>query len=113
MLNENGTEINDLNCFSQLNLNKNNKESIHIKIKEHRKSIKNIYENNKLFREIMPEIKKQSESKNLYNALIKNGLKYNSQIMRLIYRTISEINRKRIQRSAKEKKKKKNQYIVK
>ena len=110
MLNENETEINDLNCFSQLNLNKNNKESIHIKIKEHRKSIKNIYENNKLFREIMPEIKKQSESKNLYNALIKNGLKYNSQIMRLIYRTISEINRKRIQRSAKEKKKKKNLY---
>ena len=42
MLNENETEINDLNCFSQLNLNKNNKESIHIKLKEHRKSIKNI-----------------------------------------------------------------------
>ena len=83
--------VTDLNCFSQLEFNNKNKESIHNKIKEYRKSMKSTYEDEQLFEEIMPTIQKQSQMNNIYQALIKNGLKYNTQIVRLIYRTITNI----------------------
>ena len=53
----------------------------------------------------MPTIQKQSKINNIYQALIKNGLKYNSQIIRLIYRTIANINMRRSPLNKKEKKK--------
>ena len=90
----------DLNCFSQLNINE---ESIEDKIKKYKKEL----EHNKLFFDIMPEIK-HNEKKNIYQALIKNGLKYNSPLIRLIYKTISEVTRKDMRKSFEENKKEKN-----
>jgi len=95
----------DLNCFSQININE---ESIEYKIKKYRKDIKSEYEHNKLFSEIIPVIKKQSEKKNIYEALIKNGLKYNSSLIRLICKTINKIERKNLRKSFEENKKEKN-----
>ena len=105
--------VTDLNCFSQLEFNNKNKESIHNKIKEYRKSMKSTYEDEQLFEEIMPTIQKQSQMNNIYQALIKNGLKYNTQIVRLIYRTITNISMRKIQKNFIDKKKeKKNPYSL-
>ena len=111
MLNETAKEnYKDINCFSHLESINTNKESISTKIKQYRKNMEISYKNDQLFEEIMPTIQKQSKMNNIYQALIKNGLKYNSQIIRLIYRTITNINMRRIQKIEKEKKKEINPY---
>ena len=95
----------DINCFTQLDLNNINKDLMHSKIKEYRQNMKSAFEDEKLFEEIMPTIQKQTQMNNIYQALIKNGLKYNSQIIRLIYRTISNINMRTMHKNIAEKKK--------
>ena len=111
MLNETTKENNkDIKCFSHLTTINTNKESISKKIKEYRKNMEISYKDDQLFEEIMPTIQKQSKMNNIYQALIKNGLKYNSQIIRLIYRTIVNINMRGIQKTEKEKKKEINLY---
>ena len=94
----------DINCFTQLDLNNINKDLMHSKIKEYRQNMKSAFEDEKLFEEIMPTIQKQTQMNNIYQALIKNGLKYNSQIIRLIYRTISNINMRTMHKNITEKK---------
>ena len=107
-------EVNKINFFSKINSDKKpkNEGSVHDKIKLLRKNMKLDYEKDPYFSDIMPTINKQTKSKNMYQFLIRNGLKYNSPIIRLIYRTINELALKQQSPKSlnKEKEKKKNVY---
>ena len=106
MLNKTEKENNkDINCFTKLKTINMNKDFIHNKIFLYRKNMKSEYEHDNNFKEIMPIILKQSKMNNVYKALIKNGIKYNSRFIRLIQRTVDNIKNKRILKSYKEKNK--------
>ena len=95
----------DINCFTKLKTINMNKDFIHNKIFLYRKNMKSEYEHDNNFKEIMPIILKQSKMNNVYKALIKNGIKFNSRFIRLIQRTVDDIKNKRILKSYKEKNK--------
>jgi hypothetical protein len=106
MLNKTEKENNkDINCFTKLKTINMNKDFIHNKIFLYRKNMKSEYEHDNNFKEIMPIILKQSKMNNVYKALIKNGIKFNSRFIRLIQRTVDDIKNKRILKSYKEKNK--------
>ena len=106
MLNKTVKENNkDINCFTKLKTINMNKDFIHNKIFLYRKNMKSEYEHDNNFKEIMPIILKQSKMNNVYKALIKNGIKFNSRFIRLIQRTVDDIKNKRILKSYKEKNK--------
>ena len=106
MLNKTEKENNkDINCFTKLKTFNTNKVFIHNKIFLYRKNMKSEYEHDNNFKEIMPIILKQSKMNNVYKALIKNGIKFNSRFIRLIQRTVDDIKNKRILKSYKEKNK--------
>ena len=95
----------DINFFTKLKTINMNKDFIHNKIFLYRKNMKSEYEHDNNFKEIMPIILKQSKMNNVYKALIKNGIKFNSRFIRLIQRTVDDIKNKRILKSYKEKNK--------
>ena len=64
------------------------------RIKEHRKNIKIIYEKEPNFVDIMPKIKKEAENNDIYKYLIKNSVKYNTKLIKLINKTIKKIKEK-------------------
>ena len=114
MLNETEKEINkDISCFSKLklsNINKINKVFFHNKIIQYRNILKSEYENDNNFKEIVPAIQRQSKMNNIYKSIIKNGLKFNSHIMKVINMAIENIDNKKINKSGKEENKGKSMF---
>ena len=82
--------INKINYFCKLFQYKDilSTKTFSNKIKSYRNQIKINYQKEPLFFEIMPTINKQATSNNIYQSFIKNSIKYNSQLVRLIHRTI-------------------------
>ena len=82
--------INKINYFCKLFQYKDilSTKTFSNKIKSYRNQIKINYQKEPLFSEIMPTINKQATSNNIYQSFIKNSIKYNSQLVRLIHRTI-------------------------
>ena len=105
-------EVNKVNFFSQINSDKKqrNEGSVHDKIKALRKDMRLAYEKEPYFSDIMPTINKQTKAKNMYKFLIRNGLKYHSQIIRVIFRTINNLTIKHLPKSIEKEEKKKNLY---
>ena len=105
-------EVNKVNFFSQINSDKKqrNEGSVHDKIKAMRKDMRLAYEKEPYFSDIMPTINKQTKAKNMYKFLIRNGLKYHSQIIRVIFRTINNLTIKHLPKSIEKEEKKKNLY---
>ena len=85
-----------LTFFDKINANINNEELKYFpnRIKLYRNNIKNTYEKEPNFIEIMHIINKQSKTNNIYQTLIKNCLKYDTKLIRLIYKTMEKISDK-------------------
>ena len=83
-------KYNKLNFFFKLESDTKPK-IVQNKIKQYRRNIKIIYEKEPNFYKIMPTIERQSRMNNIYQTLIKNGIKSNSCLIRLIYKTIMNI----------------------
>ena len=83
-------KYNKLNFFFKLESDTKPK-IVQNKIKQYRRNIKIIYEKEPNFYKIMPTIERQSRANNIYETLIKNGIKSNSCLIRLIYKTIMNI----------------------
>ena len=83
-------KYNKLNFFFKLESDTKPK-IVQNKIKEYRRNIKIRYEKEPNFYKIMPTIERQSRMNNIYQTLIKNGIKSNSCLIRLIYKTIMNI----------------------
>ena len=83
-------KYNKLNFFYKLKSDIKSK-TVQNKIKQYRSNIKIRYENEPNFIKIMPTIERQAKTNNIYETLIKNGVKSNSSLIKLIYRTIMNI----------------------
>ena len=84
---------NRVNVFSKMKSNIKNEEPKMVQntIKKYRNNIKKTFEQEPDFIDIMDIIDKQARSNNVYQNLIKNGIKYNSQLIRLIYKTTQRL----------------------
>lgn len=90
------SRYNNCKVYNQFKANRNfDSPKIFLeKIKQYRKKMKNVYAESPDFSTIMPIIERQTKSKSLYRALIKNGLECNSKLIQLIYRTVIKVDEK-------------------
>ena len=90
------SRYNNCKVYNQFKVNKNfdDPKIFQDKIKQYRKKMKKVYAEFPEFSTIMPIIARQTESKSLYRALIKNGLQCNSKLIQLIYKTVIKVDEK-------------------